>query len=55
MDLCNKLNNKLFKKAGKSNNTKLINSKIYEENKLNEIKNEIVFATKLLKENPEGI
>ena len=55
MDLCNKLNNKLFKNAGKSNNNKIINSKIYEENKLNELKNELVFATKLLKENPEGI
>ena len=43
MDLCNKLNNKL------------INNKIYEENKLNELKNELVFATKLLKESPEGI
>ena len=54
MEICNKINNKLFKNAGK-NNTKLINSKIYEENKLNELKNELVFATKLLKENPEGI
>ena len=54
MDLCNKLNNKLFKNAGKNNN-KLITNKIYEENKLNEVKNELVFATKLLKENPEGI
>ena len=54
MDLCNKINNKLFKNAGK-NNTKLINNKIYEENKLNELKNELVFATKLLKEDPEGI
>jgi len=54
MDLCNKLNAKLFKNAGKNNN-KLINNKIYEENKLNELKNELVFATKLLKESPEGI
>ena len=54
MDLCNKLNNKLFKNAGKNNN-KLITNKIYEENKLNEIKNELVFATKLLKENPDGV
>ena len=54
MDLCNKLNNKLFKNVGK-NNTKLINNKIYEENKLNELKNELVFATKLLKESPKGI
>ena len=55
MDICNKLNSKLFKNAGKSNNTKLINNKIFEENKLNELKNELVFATKLLKESPEGI
>ena len=54
MDICNKLNNKLFKNAGKNNN-KLITNKIYEENKLNEVKNELVFATKLLKENPDGV
>lgn len=54
MDLCNKLNAKLFKNVGKNNN-KLINNKIYEENKLNELKNELVFATKLLKESPDGI
>ena len=54
MDLCNKLNNKLFKNVGKNNN-KLISTKIYEENKLNEFKNELVFATKLLKENPNGV
>jgi len=54
MDLCNKLNNKLFKNVGKNNN-KLISTKIYEENKLNEFKNELVFATKLLKENPDGV
>ena len=54
MELCNKLNNKLFKNVGKNNN-KLISNKIYEENKLNELKKELVFATKLLKESPEGI
>jgi len=54
MDICTKLNAKLFKNVGK-NNTKLINNKIYEENKLNELKNELVFATKLLKESPNGI
>lgn len=54
MEICNKLNNKLFKNIGK-NNGKLINNKIYEENKLNELKNELVFATKLLKEDPKGI
>lgn len=55
MDICNKLNNKLFKNVGKRNNNKIINNKIREENKLNEIKNELVFATKLLKENPNGV
>lgn len=54
LEICNKLNNKLFKNAGKSNN-KVINSKIYEENKLNEIKNELIYATKLLKESPNGV
>ena len=53
-ELCNLLNNKLFKNVGKNNN-KLINKKIYEENVLNQLKNELVFATKLLKEQPEGI
>ena len=55
IELCNKLNNKLFKNAGKRNNNKLINNKIYEENKLNELKNELIYATKLLKENPNGV
>lgn len=54
IEICNKLNGKLFKNAGK-NNTKIINNKIYEENKLNELKNELVYATKLLKESPEGV
>lgn len=54
MDICNKLNAKLFKNIGKKNE-KLINNKIYEENKLNELKNELVYATKLLQEKPEGI
>ena len=57
IDICNKINNKLFKNASKvgKDNSKIINSKIFEENKLNELKNELVFATKLLKESPEGI
>ena len=54
MEICNKINNKLFKNVGKNNN-KLINNKIYEENKLNEIKNELIYATKLLKEEPSGV
>lgn len=56
IDICNKLNSKLFKSVGKKkNNNKIINSKIFEENKLNELKNELVYATKLLKESPDGI
>lgn len=54
MEICNKINNKLFKNIGKSNN-RIINNKIYEENKLNEIKNELIYATKLLKEEPSGV
>lgn len=54
MDICNKINAKLFKNIGKKNN-KIINSKIYEENKLNELKNELIYATNLLKTKPEGI
>ena len=54
MEVCNKVNNRLFKNVGK-NNTKIINEKIKEEAKLNELKNDLVFATNLLKENPDGI
>ena len=54
MDICNNLNNELFNNIGKDNEN-IINNKITEENKLNEIKNELVKATKLLKENPDGI
>ncbi len=54
LTVCNKINNKLFKNINK-NNEKIINNKITEENKLNELKNELVYATKLLKENPNGI
>lgn len=55
-EICSKYNSKLFRnvKSKKSNN-KLINSKIFAENKLNELKNELVLATKLLKESPQGI
>ena len=53
-DICMILNNKLFNNIGKKNK-KIINKKIYEENKLNELKNELIYATKLLKEEPNGI
>ena len=54
MEICNNLNSELFNNIGKDNEN-IINNKILEENKLNEIKNELVKATKLLKENPDGI
>ena len=54
MEICNEINNKLFKNIGKDNE-EIINNKIIEENKLNELKNELVYATNLLKENPDGI
>jgi len=53
-DICLNLNNELFQSIGK-NNDKLISNKINEENKLNELKNELIYATKLLKEEPDGI
>ena len=51
---CNQANDNVFKNVLK-NNTKSINKKLYEENKLNIIKDELVYATKLLKEFPDGI
>ncbi len=54
IDICSELNSKLFENIGKDNEG-IINQKIIEETKLNEIKNELVYATKLLKENPNGI
>ena len=53
-DICAKINNKLFKNVGK-NNKNIINKKIYEETKLNEVKNELIQATKFLKEEPNGV
>lgn len=53
-ELCAKLNAQLFKRHGQDNN-KLIELKISEENKLNEIKNELVYATALLRDNPNGV
>lgn len=54
IDICSELNNKLFENIGKDNE-EIINKKIIEEAKLNEIKNELVYATNLLKDNPNGI
>ena len=54
VNICNDINNKLFQNIGKDN-SKIIDSKIQEENKLNELKNELVYATNLLKNKPDGI
>lgn len=51
---CNQANANVFKNVMK-NNTKSINKKLYEEKKLNLVKGELIYATKLLKEHPEGI
>ena len=52
---CNIANDNVFKNAGKDNNNKYINIKLKEENKLNSLKEELIYATKLLKEYPKGI
>lgn len=54
LTICNNINNKLFENVGKDNE-EIINNKITEENKLNELKKELIYATNLLKEKPEGI
>lgn len=54
VEKCNIANSIVFKNRGKDNN-KAINKKLYEENILNTLKNELVYATNLLREKPEGI
>ena len=54
VERCNKANSEVFKNRENQNN-KAINKKLYEENILNTLKNELVYATNLLKEKPEGI
>ena len=54
-EICAKINNKVFKNAGKKSNNKIISNKITAENKLNELKNELIYATNLLKNKPNGI
>ena len=51
---CSIANDNVFKNVGKDN-TKFINIKLYEEDRLNKLKEELVYATKLLKEFPKGI
>ena len=54
VEKCNKANSEVFKNRENQNN-KAINKKLYEENILNSLKNELVYATNLLREKPEGI
>lgn len=52
--ICNRANDLVFKNV-KKNNNKYINRKLVEEQKLATIKEDLVYATKLLKNNPNGI
>ena len=53
LDLNNKVNEELL--ISKRNNTKLINKKIELDKSLNNIKNELIYATNLNRENPNGL
>ena len=53
LDLNNKVNEELL--ISKKNNTKLINKKIELDKSLNNIKNELIYATNLNRENPNGL
>lgn len=54
INVCGEITDELFKNQGKSNN-ELINKKIAEDNKLAVLKNQLIYATNLLKDNPNGI
>ena len=54
MDICNKANDEVFKVQGKADN-ELISKKIIEDNKLAAIKNQLVYATNILRDYPEGV
>ena len=54
MDICNKANDEVFKVQGKAD-SELINKKIIEDNKLSAIKNQLVYATNVLRDYPEGV
>ena len=54
INICNKITDELFKNQGKANGD-LINQKIIEDNKLSNIKRQLVYATNLLRNNPYGI
>lgn len=54
INICNEISDNLFKNQGKSN-VDLINQKIEADNKLASLKNQLVYATNLLRNNPDGI
>lgn len=54
IQICNQITSKLFENQGKNNND-VISLKIKEDNKLSQIKNQLVYATNLLRENQNGI
>ena len=54
INICNSITEEVFKHQGKNNN-EIISRKIKEDNKLNALKNQLVYATNLLKQHPNGI
>ena len=54
VNICSEITDELFQNQGKSNND-IIQKKIAEENKLQELKNQLVYATNLLRNNPDGV
>lgn len=51
---CNDITDEIFKNQGKAN-TEIINKKIQEDNKLAKLKEQLIYATNLLRNNPNGI
>ena len=55
VNICNAITAQLFQNQGKGNNNDVITRKIAEDNKLASLKNQLVYATNLLRNNPNGI
>lgn len=54
INLCNRITEEVFSKKNTSDSD-IISTKIKEDNKLAELKKQLVYATKLIRENPNGI
>lgn len=54
INICNKITDELFRNQGKASG-ELISQKIAEDNKLASLKNQLVYATNLLRKHPNGI